>query len=52
MTVTRNFEHFQYFNFETNFLENKDVYLKSGVALLVESSKIKSESFFAVKTAV
>ena len=30
-TVSGNFELFQYFNFETNFLENENVYQKTGV---------------------
>ena len=31
MTITRNFEPSQYFNFETNFLENENIFQKAGV---------------------
>ena len=41
VTVSRNFEHFQYFNFKTNFLKNDYLFLKTG-ALLLESTKIES----------
>ena len=30
---TRNFECFHYFNFETNFLKNKNLLQKTGVSL-------------------
>ena len=29
VTISKNFEHFQYFNFETDFLENENVFQKS-----------------------
>ena len=32
MTITANFECFQYFNFETNFLENENHFEKTGVS--------------------
>ena len=37
MTISESFKRFQYFNFETNFLENKN--------FLVETTKIESTSF-------
>ena len=30
MTTSGNFERFQYFNFETNFLENENLFQKTG----------------------
>ena len=30
VTISGNFEHFQYSNFETNFLENENLYQKTG----------------------
>ena len=33
MAITGNFEHFQYFNFETNFLKNAKPIQKTGVQL-------------------
>ena len=31
VTMAGNFERFQYFNFETNFLENENLFQKTGV---------------------
>ena len=31
MTISENFKRFQYLNFETNFLENKNLFQKTGV---------------------
>ena len=31
MTNSGSFEHFQYFNFETDFLENENLFQKTGV---------------------
>ena len=31
VTISENFEHFQYFNFETDFLENENLFQKTGV---------------------
>ena len=45
MTITGNFERFQYFNFETDFLENENLFQKTGVIFLVESTKIENASF-------
>ena len=33
MTISGNFERFQYFNFETDFLENENLFQKTGVPL-------------------
>ena len=44
MTVTENCKHFQYFNFETNFLENEN-FKKFENRFLVESTKIENTSF-------
>ena len=45
------FERFQYFQFETNFLEIENIFQKTGVLFVVESTKIKNASF-PYKTAV
>ena len=31
VTISENFEHFQYFNYETDFLESKNFFQKTGV---------------------
>ena len=31
VTISGNFERFQYFNFETDFLENENLFQKTGV---------------------
>ena len=31
VTITENFERFQYFNFETDFLENENLFQKTGL---------------------
>ena len=51
MTISENFEHFQYFNFETDFLENENFFQKTGVPFLVERTKIEKASF-PYKTAI
>ena len=51
MTISGNFECFQYCNFKTDFLDNKNLFQKIGVPFLVESTKIKNESF-PCKTAI
>ena len=51
LTINGNFERFQYFNFETDFLENKNIFQKAGVQFLVENTKIKNASFL-YKTAM
>ena len=45
MTITGNFERFQYFNFETVFLENENPFQKNGVLLLIEIIKIENAPF-------
>ena len=52
MTITENFKRFQYFNFETDFLENENLFQKTGVpSFLVQSTKIEKTSFL-YKTAI
>ena len=46
MTISENCEHFQYFNFETDFLENENFF-----SFLVERTKIEKASF-PYKTAI
>ena len=31
VTISENFEHFQYFNFEADFLENENFFQKTGL---------------------
>ena len=46
MTITRNFERFQYFNFETNFLKNKNLVQKTGKPLfLLKALRLKTQHF-------
>ena len=45
MTIRGNFELFQYFNLETGFLENENLFQKLEYRLLVESTKIENTSF-------
>ena len=33
-TISGNFERFQYFNFDTDFLKNENIFQKTGVPLL------------------
>ena len=51
VTVSENFKRFQCFNFEIDFLENKNFFQKTGVQFLVESTKIENASF-PYKTAI
>ena len=51
MTTTENFKRFQYFNFETDFLESETFFKKLEYRFLVESTKIEKASF-PYKTAV
>ena len=44
------FQSFQYFNFKS-FLENKNLFQKTGVSFLVEATKIDKTSF-SFKTAL
>ena len=45
MTISGNLERFQYFNFERDFLENENLFQKTGVPFLDESTKIENASF-------
>ena len=45
MTITRNFERFQYINFETNFLKNQNPFRKLEYRFLVDSTKIENATF-------
>ena len=46
MTITGNFEFFKYFNFETNFLNNENLFFeKLGNSFVVESTMIKSVTY-------
>ena len=45
MTISGNFERFQYLNFETDFLENENFFPKTRVLFLDESTKIENASF-------
>ena len=50
MTISKNSEHFRYFNFETAFLKNKNLFKKLDYCLLVESTKIENPSFPYITT--
>ena len=45
IAISRNFERFQYFKFDTNFPKNENLFQKTGVSLLVESSSSENASF-------
>ena len=45
MTISENFEYFQYFNFETDFLQSKNFFQKLEYRFLVERTKIEKASF-------
>ena len=45
MTISESFKRFQYFNFETNFLENENLFKKLEDRFLVEATKIENTSF-------
>ena len=51
MTISENFKRFQYFNLETNFLEDESFFQRTGVQFLVETTKIENTSF-SFKTAL
>ena len=51
MRISKSFKRFQCFNFETNFLENGNIFQKPGEpGFLVETTKIENTSF-PLKTA-
>ena len=43
--MNESFKRFRYFNFETNFLENENLFQKTGVVFLVEATKIEITPF-------
>ena len=47
LTISGNFKRFQYFNFKTDFLENENLFQKTGV----KSTEIRNTSF-PCKTAI
>ena len=51
VAISGNFERFQYYNFETDFLENKNLFQKLEYFFLIESTKIES-ALFPYKTAI
>ena len=51
MTSTGTFEFFQYFNFETSFLKNENLFKKMENRFLVESDRIENATF-SYKTAL
>ena len=51
MTITQNFEYFQYFNFETDCLKNENFFQKTGIPFLVERTK-NEKALFSYKTAI
>ena len=51
VAVTGNFKRFQYFNFETDFLENENLFQKLEYRFLVESTKIEN-ALFPYKTLI
>ena len=51
MRISGNFERFPYLNFEIDFQENENLFQKTGVPFLVESTKIE-KVLFPYKTAI
>ena len=51
MTISENSEHFQYFNFEVDFLRNENFFQKTGVRFFSWSIKIEKAPF-PYKTAI
>ena len=45
MTISESFKRFQYFNFETNFLENENLFQKTGAPFFSWNHKIENTSF-------
>ena len=45
LTGSESFKRFQYFNFETNFVKNENLFQKTGVPFLVEATKIEITPF-------
>ena len=50
MTISGNFETFQYFNFEADFQENQNVFQKTGIEntkiFLLKALKLKTHHFY------
>ena len=44
MTIIANFERFQYFNFERDFLEYEKLFQKAGLCFLTRNTKIQNAS--------
>ena len=44
MAINKSFKRFPYFNFETNFLENENLFQKTGVPFLVETTNTEDTS--------
>ena len=49
MTISHSFKRFQYFNFETNLLENGNLFQSTGVPFFSEITKIEN-TLFSFKT--
>ena len=47
MKITRNFERLQYFNFETNFLKNKNLFKSWSTVFLLKVLWLKTQHFHA-----
>ena len=45
LEIGENFKRFQYFDFETDFLANENLFQKTEVPFLVESTNIENASF-------
>ena len=45
VTITRNFEPFLYFNFETNFLTNGNTFQKTGAVFRLKVIRLKTQHF-------
>ena len=45
MTITEDFVRFQYLNFETSSLKNKNLFQKTAAPFLVESIEIENKTF-------
>ena len=43
MTITRDFGSFHYFTLETSFVENENLFQKTGVLFLVEDTMIETQ---------
>ena len=48
MTISESFKRFQYFDFETNFLENENLLQKTGVPFFTGTTKIENTFPFKI----